>query len=249
MTPPHPEPNRTGSSLPAGVWPACISAGRPQNVERMERLCGPLHWYVRSLDVSAYREAGAKSVIAAGGLVAARNLALEHAFSAAAWCLQVSDDLTGVKFALGKKRTREGTFREAVNYLRKLLVDSPFRLAGVAPTTNAFFFNPREPVRSAAFILGDLMLVRPTPLRFDPELRLKEDYDFTLQHIERYGGVVRADAVLAAFLHRRNAGGAVDYRTNELEQASIRYLVGKWGNLVRRNGARRNEVVLNLRAK
>jgi hypothetical protein len=66
---------------------------------------------------------------------------------------------------------------------------------------------------TSTFIVGDCIAVKPTPLRFDERLALKEDYGFTAAHIEEYGGALRLNWILASFRHRTNPGGAVAIRT------------------------------------
>ena len=87
-------------------------------------------------------------------------------------------------------------------------------------------------------------MVKPTGLRFDPEIRLKEDYDYTLQHIERHGGTVRYGKYLATFKHYKNAGGAVSYRTEQLEQKTIAQLKTKWPGCFADNPKRPNEILM-----
>ena len=48
-----------------------------------------------------------------------------------------------------------------------------------------------------------------------------------------------------SFKHYSNKGGAVDYRTTKLEQETINYLVKKWGDCIRLNTKRENEILLN----
>lgn len=230
---------------------AVISAGRPQNVERMHGLVGEdAWWYVRREDYEAYIEAGAHVVATADGLCGARNAALEDAASRGLPCVQVSDDLKGLALAQSKSNSDivPMTFREAVLLLQVALSRTPgARLAGCAPTANAFYATPGR-ISTRAFIVGDLFVALPdSPVRFDERLRLKEDYDFTLAHIEEHGAVARVDDLLATFQHRTNAGGAVAVRTETLEQESIALLKQKWGDLVRDNPRRPNEVKLHLR--
>jgi len=120
-------------------------------------------------------------------------------------------------------------------------------LVGVAPTANAFYYNPEKPYKTNAFIVGDMILVMPCDLRFDTNMLLKEDYDYTLKHITKYGRVIRADNILAEFAHRTNRGGAVSYRTATLEQVCIAYLKKKWGKKIRDNPRRPNEILMNLK--
>lgn len=225
-----------------------ISHKRPDNVQKMQALVGPATWVVAESDVEAYKAAGAANVIVGGKLTPSRNKALQEAFKLGFPCLQLSDDLKKLKqvlFKEDKKETVPLTFEQFVKTMLNRLSKSPYKLAGIAPTFNAFFSN--DEVKTKHFVIGDFILVKPSPLRFDEELTLKEDYDFTLQHISTYGGVVRCDDLLAEFQHYSNPGGAVDHRSNETEQRNIAYLKAKWGDAIRDNARRPNEILLNTR--
>lgn len=220
-------------------------------------LVGPATWYVGEGDGRAYADAAravGATVRETGGLCRSRNAALEDARERGAICVQVSDDLRRctrieVREKPGEERLYaivETTFVETVSALLAELAETPFMLAGCAPTANAYYFHPERRVRTAAFVVGDLIAVRPeSPVRFDERLRLKEDYDFTLAHVREHGGVVRVDELAPQFVHRTNAGGAVAIRTAEREQEAIALLREKWGAVVRDNPRRPNEVLLD----
>ena len=225
-----------------------ISAGRPGNVAAMTRLVGRATWLVPAAEVKAYLLAGAPVVLDdGGGLIAARNRALDLAFASGRVCIQLSDDLRRLEEALGPKEKRPMAFADAVALMRAATRAAGAKLAGIAPVANAFYFNPARPFHTAAFILGDFMYIHPSTPRFDPSLRLKEDYDFTLQHLREYRAVARCNAILGHFAHRTNKGGACAYRTEELEQAAIAVLKTKWPGMVKDNPRRPNEILLSLR--
>jgi hypothetical protein len=225
---------------------AIISHARPLNVVKMQRhLDGlPCTWYVASEDIDLYTRAGAQMVIASGGLINSRNRALDDAGDNL--CLQLSDDLQAVKQATRTSQSKPMTLAAAMGLMVNALQASPFYLCGTAPTDNDFYYSPARRIGSG-FIVGDMILVKPCPLRFDGQLRLKEDYDYTLQHMRYYGGVLRMNEILCSFQHRDNAGGAVEYRNSDLERDSIRYLRRKWGNLIKDNPKRPDEILLNLK--
>ena len=60
------------------------------------------------------------------------------------------------------------------------------KYGGVFPCMNAGFAFNNAPITVQHFIVGDFIVLDPgSPLRFDEELRLKEDYDLTAQHLDR----------------------------------------------------------------
>ena len=229
------------------VYAGTISHKRSKNVAKMEDLCGPLTWYVGDGEGEAYRAEGASSVVESGGLCRSRNAILDDAFADGLPAVELSDDLKKIEVVHHAKEKRPATFEDAVGLMFDALETTGTKLCGVAPTSNAFFYNPKKPIHKFAFIVGDMLLVLPSKLRFDEQLRLKEDYDFTLQHIAKFGGVARQNQVLATFAHRTNKGGACDYRTSELEQETIAQLKAKWPGMIRDNKRGKDEILLALR--
>lgn len=227
-----------------------ISAGRPDAVARMAphlaTVDAPVFWMVPRRDADAYVEAGAEQVLMdPGSLVGARNLALSYAFADDHACVQISDDLKRIRCLEECEPTRTGdiSLGDVLWHLDGALDYTGYlKLAGCSPTDNLYF--AKEGVSTRKFIVGDLIMVRPTELRFDPNLRLKEDYDFTLQHWATYGGAVRCDYIAPSFSHYTNAGGAVASRTEQLEQETIAYLHAKWPGMLRDNPRRANEILL-----
>lgn len=227
-----------------GVYIAVISHERPMNVRKLlSQIKVPATFYVGHGEKRYYEMGGATSVIESGKLCESRNAALRDAADLGLPCLQMSDDVT--KFStLENEKAKEITFVEAVKTLKREMMEHQAQLAGIAPTNNPFFAKHR--VNLKGFILGDFFINRDTEIFFDENLRLKEDYDFTLQHLKKNGKVCRVDWLMANFKHRNNSGGAVAYRTNELEKKSIEYLKSKWGSIIGSNPRGDTEIRLKL---
>lgn len=219
----------------------CISAGRPSSVPKMREFNVNLTWVVPPDEKGEYAAYGA-TVITADGLCGARNLALEKSKEEDSWCIQISDDLKSIKWFTGTEKVPM-PLDKAIGHMVFSGTQLKAKLVGVAPTDNSYFF--REDYSSRNFIVGDLIAVAPdSPLRFDEKLKLKEDYDYTCQNLARYGVALRVNRIMASFSHRTNRGGAVAVRSPELEQESIAYLKNKWGDVVRDNPRRENEILL-----
>lgn len=224
---------------------AIISARRPNAVEKMKQFAPDAYWFVAIGDKNAYQQAGAVNVIESGALCESRNLALETAFQKNIPCVQLSDDLTKLQHIDDELKLWDLTLNDAITAMAKITQSMGVKLAGVAPVANTFYYSKDKPVKTQHFIVGDMIYVEPSKPRFDTELHLKEDYDFTAQHIAIYGGVARCDFIFASFKHRTNAGGAVTYRTPEIEQNAIARLQEKWGSAIRLNKRRENEVLFD----
>jgi hypothetical protein len=228
-------------------WISIISHKRPDNVPLMKLFAPYATWYVKDrAEAAVYQERGAKAV-GSGGLMDSRNRALADAFAQDLWCVQLSDDLRKMRLAVSTKAAISIELPEALAMVHEAMVATEAYLGGAAPTDNPFYTNANKPVSTNNFIVGDFMVIRPTPLQFDTRLRLKEDYDYTAQHLRRYGRVARCNHLLFTFQHATNPGGAVSYRTDELEQETIAYLKQKHGSWIVDNPKRKNQIILKPR--
>lgn len=225
---------------------AVISSGRPGAPYEMRPHLGVMEatWFVgegEGDDYALYARPQ-DTIIEGGGLCQSRNAALREAFRDGKECLQISDDLKKLeRLQLGNAGTAPMTLGMAIVEMRAAMKETGAKLAGVAPTNNPFYASRK--VNDHGFCVGDLILVAPSQPGFDEDLRLKEDYDFTAQHLAAYGKVARCDWILASFAHRTNRGGAVAYRTTELEQATIAQLKAKWPEAIRDNPKRPDEIL------
>ena len=230
------------------MFVAVISAKRTENVGDMAEKIGLATWFVPSEDAAEYESQCALyggEVVDSGpfpNLCRSRNMALDAAFADGYHCFQTDDDLKKVRHVFAEGHVNEMSFDGMVTLMADRLQSSPYKLAGVMPAANPFW--SRKPVKNDVFIIGSCMMVAPSELRHDEALPLKEDYDFTLQHVQEFGGVVRSDDIIAEYQHYTNKGGAVHQRNTRREREAISRLQGKWGNAVKENPRRKNEVLI-----
>jgi hypothetical protein len=227
------------------VYLTVISAGRPENVQPMSKMIGAATWYVPEDQKESYRVQGAPFLKKGSdsGVVPVRNRALQEGWARGAISVQLDDDLKWAAFVSNGKAQRIPPSR-ALELLVKRLAESDFKFGGAAPTNNAYF--TRRQNSTNLFIRSGVIAVKPTTLLMDDKLPVKFDYDYTLQHIQTYGGVLRCDDLIFDFQQRTNKGGHVDTRSDAVEQFAIAYLQKKWGSLVRLNPKRKNEILLNV---
>lgn len=231
-----------------------ISKGRPDNVTNMESFfagCGTMPtWIVGSGETDDYEDAGARKVLEGGGLCASRNKAIETALEEGKICVQMSDDLRKFQIIHEEGEWIKPRNQQEANERSKYAVDvSPVvaaqyveihmrrmgaRLGGAYVTMNKGFAMNTAPVATQLFVVGDFLVIDPTSTpRFDLSMTLKEDYDFTAQHIHRYGVATRVNRVFVQALHYKNPGGAVAVRNDEREQENIAILRDKWPGVFR----------------
>ena len=219
-----------------------ISANRyndlPFNKEQKESYI----FCVKNGQGQLYKQNGCLNVYDTGNLIDSRNFALEHAFKQNKICVQLSDDIKKVKLNKNFFKPKEIQLDEAIkDIVLKFNTIKGVYLMGVPPTDNYFYAN--KLVVENKFCIGDMLFIKPNELRFDKQLTLKEDYDYTLQHIQK-SKVLRYQKYLFTFKHYLNKGGAVDIRTDNEEQKNIMILKSKWGDSIRLNSKRKNEILI-----
>lgn len=241
------------------------------NVQAQLTACGaePV-WYVDQDSLASYKALGLNAKVG-GKLVPARNMALKDAVKAQKPCVQVSDDISrwdyykgelgrqsdifeGNKAAKAADRSRLSPGAAARFLLAKLRAEraatgkdsSGPRLAGVFPLGNTGQAFTREAISHDHFILGDFFVADNSPVRFDSEMTLKEDYDFTCAHIWKHGSVLRCNRLFIAAVHQTNVGGACSERdtAGEKERANIKILQKKWPGVFCHGSRGDTEVVM-----
>mmetsp|Transcript_54627 Transcript_54627/g.152473 ORF Transcript_54627/g.152473 Transcript_54627/m.152473 type:complete len:566 (+) Transcript_54627:43-1740(+) len=223
-------------------------------------------WYVDEPSLQEYRNLGLKAVVG-GRLTDARNRALDDARRKGLVCVQTSDDIAKWEYHDGKQaedRTDEAVnaaFAAATCYVlspvtaARLLLskmrgvagpgETP-KLGGVYPLATCSRAFGGDVVSRRNFILGDFFVADRSPVRFDTEMTLKEDYAFTCAHIEKHGSVLRLNRMSVHAKHQTNAGGACSVRDKKglEEQKNIRILCKRWPGAFSLNPKRKNEVIL-----
>ncbi|HUS48606.1 MAG TPA: hypothetical protein VMZ91_00435 [Candidatus Paceibacterota bacterium] len=220
-----------------------ISAGRYDKLNFNTEQKSNYIFCVKKGEKYLYEKNGCKNVFETGTLMQSRNAALDMAFNENKICVQLSDDLkkvtTNKNFTLKKQVDIDFAIQELIKVFMK--VEGVY-LMGIPPTSNDFF--AKSLISKNTFCIGDMLFIKPNDLRFDTSLTLKEDYDYTLQHLQKYKNCFRYQKYLFEFEHYKNKGGAVDYRTEQEEQKNIKILFAKWGNKIKLNPKRKNEILI-----
>jgi len=230
-------------------------------------------WYVDEASLKDYRKLGLNAKVG-GKLVPARNMVLDDAKKQKKVAVEISDDISKwVYYDCSKQNYRgEKTFTRqnkdvlgvpkhcvsplaAAQFIlakmRSVEGDKP-KLGGVFPTANVAMTLGLEEFARTHFILGDFFVAEPdSPCRFDLQMTLKEDYDYTCSHIKTHGSVFRCNRMFLSVKHSTNAGGAVAARdaAGAKEKYNVAVLQQKWPGVFRinnnRNAIAGTEVTMN----
>ena len=229
-----------------GVYFATPSHNRSESVKDFEKLVGKVSWFVGKGEKEDYEKAGATNVIESGGLSESRNAILNEAFKNNHTALMLDDDLVRYEkvVVLGKKHsTREIAFTDVVKFIKEELDKTDLKLGGTTITTNAYWYDG-IPVKYRGIIAGVTMMIKPCELRFDENFKMKEDLDYSLNHIHTFGGLIKIDNIFGKFKHNmisdklgnmkhENDGGVE--RDLASETKASKQIKKKWSNMVRDN--------------
>lgn len=106
-------------------------------------------------------------------------------------------------------------------------------LWGVNLLADKMAYRQYSPLSLSSVILGPCMgITKECPIRFDETLGLKEDYDFSLQVLNRYRRVLRFNKYHYLAKHKDMSGGCSAYRTKLREAQQMALFVKKWGSAI-----------------
>ncbi len=166
-----------------------------------------------------------------GNMGKVRNWLLEKAMPEDKRLVMLDDDVEYVGFhQTGEMRQMTvEQFRSLVEMGFTMAEDVGAYLWGVNLQVDPKFYREYGPVSFLLPILGTFSAHRPSPLRYDERLSLNEDYDYFLQHVQRYHRTLRLNKYHYRAGHLTDDGGCAAYRTlsEEFTQAGI--MQRKWG--------------------
>jgi len=229
-----------------------ISARRPMNVIAMSEHFPPnepVTWVVPAEEAESYEATGAKDILPVSdpapgsgryALSKARNAAITAACGAGELCIQTDDDLRRLKVLSKTGKCTVTNWPYVRDLLRQEARTSSARLIGVPPSSNTL--NAKHTRSSFGFIIASLMATNTAEVLFDETLPLKEDYDFTCRHLERFGQVSRLNWLVPDYRHYTNRGGAVSFRNIENETETTRRLLKRWPQYLKPHRTREHEL-------
>lgn len=100
---------------------------------------------------------------------------------------------------------------------------------GLSLAADKKFYREYSPFSTQSIIGSNVIGIIKNPIRFDEEMIVKEDYDYSLQQLAKYRRAIRFNKFGVMVEHLFNAGGCVGYRTNDVELKAAERLLQKWG--------------------
>lgn len=196
--------------------------------------------YVDPAEAPTYRAAnpGAAIVECApgvqGNLCRARNHILDREFAAGADVVViVDDDMTEMAYFEEQKRIHRLATDDFLWFIEKhsiLARDLGAFLWGVNVNPDPQCYRDCTPFSTVSYIGGPFQaFLAGGACRYDERLPLKEDYDMTLQQLNRYRVVLRCNKFFYRVKQSEQAGGCATYRNLDEERRQLELLRRKWG--------------------
>ena len=183
---------------------------------------------------------------AQGSVARIRNYILDHAPGTR--IVMLDDDLS--KICRWEKQSQVGLsgaeIEEFCEMAFEMADDLDVRYWGMNLLPDKGAYREYTPFAFKSCILGPFQAFNNLDLRYDEALPLKEDYDLSLQVLNKYRKTLRFNAYHYVVKQHTNTGGCADYRTIEREKEQLRLLQKKWGSkIVREDKASKQKYDIN----
>ena len=127
----------------------------------------------------------------------------------------------------------ESEFYEFVENAFIMAQEAGARFWGVNCVDDKGSYREATPFSFNAYIGGPCQAhILEHGIRYDESLPLKEDFDMTLQQLNKYRRVMRFNFVHYFAKMHKNVGGCATYRTLEKEKQNLEALRKKWGSKI-----------------
>ena len=173
---------------------------------------------------------------AQGNVSRVRNWILDHAGEEDV-CI-VDDDLKNLGRWNGNVHSKMSSdeAEEFIEYGFMMARQFGVKMWGVNIIQDKGAYREYTPFSMTNVILGPFGGFLNPECRYDEKLPLKEDYDLSLQMLDKYRKILRFNHVHYVCEQHTNLGGCAEYRTIDSEKAQFIDLEKKWGTkIVRRD--------------
>lgn len=106
------------------------------------------------------------------------------------------------------------------------------KLWGLNVNTDGRNYQQYKPFSLTQMVLGPFQGHLEHNLTMDERVGTCDDYDFSLQMLQKYGKILRLNKYAYDCVHGDNSGGIVSMRTNEIEIEYCKAIMKKWGTKI-----------------
>lgn len=166
----------------------------------------------------------------------------------------VDDDLKQTGYVVtksdGKKKHVKLTEAELLTEFSKsfeLCKSLGYKIFGLKTESSPMSQYDEKPFLFKTYVTASCMgIVNDTDLRFDESFKVKEDYEISCRHIEKYGGILGVRYIYWENHHWDTNGGCGDYRTEAMERECINKLIRKYPNFVKSVNRKNSKYCIKL---
>lgn len=169
---------------------------------------------------------------AQGSVSKIRNYILDHAESDK--IVMLDDDMTHIG-RWNKQKISKLTAPEVEEFCEHgfMLADElGVKYWGMNLLPDKGAYREYTPLSMKSPVLGPFQAFNGLDLRYDEALPLKEDYDLSLQVLNKYRKTLRFNAYHYSVKQHTNTGGCANYRTRQKEMQQFELLQKKWGSKI-----------------
>ena len=175
-----------------------------------------------------------------GNIARVRNWILKN--SPTDYLIMVDDDIKHIGSYKGAKHYRLNAEERERMILSgfEMMEDLGTVLWGLNQNADRQNYDEYQPISFKSVVLGVFMGIKRVPgIYFDERLPLKEDYDYSIQVLNKYRKLLRFNMYHYEALHLTNEGGCTSYRSYDRELEQLQKFQKKWGKeIVRFNTAK-----------
>ena len=225
------------------IFVCCPSYKRPK-VKSFDFFGDILQVYVCESEAEEYIKSNKgfeKNIIAVplgvqGNVARIRNYILNDCFQKGAdVCCIVDDDMAYIGY-YEKLRLHKLEKEEIIPFIKKYSLvckEFGFMMWGVNLNSDPQCYREYTPFSTTSVVLGPFSCyLNGNECRYDEKLPLKEDYDISLQNLNKYRGILRVNKYHYSCAQSTNAGGCATYRNIEKEKNQLLQLQKKWGKTI-----------------
>ncbi|GHU69980.1 hypothetical protein FACS1894184_14810 [Clostridia bacterium] len=170
--------------------------------------------------------------------------------------LIIDDDMSEVSyfeeengFAYNNKVVKTDDFIEFIFKHSIMAMDIGAYLWGININQDKQPYKLYTPISTVSYIGGPFQcFIKGNDCFYDETLPLKEDYDMTLQQLNKHRVVLRFNKFHYICKQAKQKGGCAAYRTHDEEQKQLDLLIKKWGSdIVKRDKQDRNHKLVKVK--
>lgn len=146
----------------------------------------------------------------------------------------IDDDMNHIGYHEANIRTKLKT-REIMPFLEKyslIAMDLGVKMWGINVNPDKQCYREYTPFSLSSYVGSPFTCHINSDIRYDEKLPLKEDYDLTLQHLNKYRKALRLNKFFYSVKQAEQEGGCASYRNMNREKEQLALLQKKWGTAI-----------------